>query len=48
MKILNDLKCEKCGAKALGVLHKVWLCGPCITEAEKKINNQMKQLILEE
>jgi len=48
MKLLNEIDCEKCGKKALGVINKVWLCGECIVEYEKKLNNKMRQFILEE
>ena len=46
--MLNQLKCEKCGGRALGVVNKVWLCGPCIAEYDKKLNERLRKFILEE
>lgn len=48
MLLLNQLKCEKCGKKALGLLSDVWLCGDCMIEFDKKRKNAMRELILEE
>lgn len=48
MEILNSIKCELCGKRAIGYLNTTWLCGDCIVKYEKKLKEQFKTLMMEE